>query len=210
MRGREMQHQYQQRRNIGSMGGIGSPQVNNFIATRPLGQDNADTFSSGGAQRDHRASPAPSPYIAQFVRSNYKKTGGPSLNDSLDRLKLDFMQGYNEVMQESDAAYRLDTLTQKKASQARAGGALAQMLQGGASAGMGGAASPAVELQLVKEENEALKKVIEQMKIDMQTIVEKVKTTFTEQQAQAGDRLGDEQKDRQLREAQSKILSKEE
>ena len=50
MRGREMQYQYQQRRNIGSMGGIGSPKVNNFIPTRPLGQDNADTFSSGGAR----------------------------------------------------------------------------------------------------------------------------------------------------------------
>ena len=53
----------------------------------------------------------PSPYLAQFVRSNYKRTGGPSLNDSLDKLKNEFMMGYNDVMQESEAAYRLDTLT---------------------------------------------------------------------------------------------------
>ena len=45
------------------------------------------------------------------MRSNYKKTGGPSLNDSLDKLQHEFMRGYNDVMQESDAAYRLDTLT---------------------------------------------------------------------------------------------------
>ena len=40
--------------------------------------------------------------------------------------------------------------------------------------------SATLELQLVREENEALKKVIEQMKIDMETIVDKVKSTFNE------------------------------
>ena len=65
----------------------------------------------------------PSPYLAQFVRSNYKKTG--SLNDSLDKLKMDFMQGYNEAMAESDAAYRSLLETQKKQ------GPLQQMLQVG-------------------------------------------------------------------------------
>ena len=46
------------------------------------------------------------------MRSNYKKTG--TLNDSLDKLKLDFMQGYNDAMAESDAAYRLDTQKTKQ------------------------------------------------------------------------------------------------
>ena len=79
---------------------------------------------------------APSPYLTQFVRSNYKKTG--TLNDSLDKLKLDFMQGYNDAMAESDAAYRLDTQKTKQrlmqSSQAAGGGrsgALQQMLAGG-------------------------------------------------------------------------------
>ena len=35
------------------------------------------------------------------------------------------------------------------------------------------------ELSLLREENETLKKVIEQMKIDMETIVDKVKETLT-------------------------------
>ena len=49
------------------------------------------------------------------------------------------------------------------------------MLQGVSSAEHGQA-----EAQFIKEENEALKKVIEQMKIDMQTIVEKVKSTVAD------------------------------
>eukprot|EP00353_Schmidingerella_taraikaensis_P010870 CAMPEP_0185576336 /NCGR_PEP_ID=MMETSP0434-20130131/7288_1 /TAXON_ID=626734 ORGANISM="Favella taraikaensis, Strain Fe Narragansett Bay" /NCGR_SAMPLE_ID=MMETSP0434 /ASSEMBLY_ACC=CAM_ASM_000379 /LENGTH=70 /DNA_ID=CAMNT_0028193497 /DNA_START=565 /DNA_END=777 /DNA_ORIENTATION=+ len=70
------------------------------------------------------------------------------------------MNGYNEAMQESDAAYRLD---QKKQSNARGmGGALSQMIQGGAQS-----PCPDLEIQLLKEENEALKRVIEQMKVDM-------------------------------------------
>lgn len=40
------------------------------------------------------------------MKSSHKQTQGKgaSLNDSLDKLKLEFMHGYNEVMQESDAA----------------------------------------------------------------------------------------------------------
>jgi len=68
------------------------------------------------------------------VRSNYKKTGEPSLNDSLDKLKHEFMNGYNEVMMESEAANRLDSITQKRYSRAGGAGALAQMLSGGAQA----------------------------------------------------------------------------
>lgn len=104
MRSREMQYQYQQRRNIAMP--PTSPLNNNFTAAMqaPAGKE---TISSGaGGER-----PGPSPYLNQFVRSNYKKTGGPSLNDSLDKLKHEFMHGYNDVMQESDAAFRLDTLT---------------------------------------------------------------------------------------------------
>ena len=147
---------------------------------------NHQTIMSNGT--DKAAALNPSPYLAQFVRSNYKRTGGPSLNDSLDKLKNEFMVGYNEVMQESDAAYRLDTLTQKKAAASGArhtsAGPLAQMLYGASQAANAGAQhSPSLELQLVKEENETLKKVIEQMKLDMQTIVEKVKSTFNEQNA---------------------------
>ena len=59
---------------------------------------------------------------------------------------------------------------------------MAQMLQGAAAAA--GTPTQNLELQLVREENEALKKVIEQMKIDMETIVEKVKSTFNEQNQQ--------------------------
>ena len=50
------------------------------------------------------------------MRSNYKKSGvggANLLNDSLDKLKLEFIHGYNEVMQESDAAYRLETHKKK-------------------------------------------------------------------------------------------------
>lgn len=55
----------------------------------------------------------PSPYFKEFVRSSLKHTGpgkGASLNDSLDKLKFEFMQGYQEVMQESDAAMRKEAL----------------------------------------------------------------------------------------------------
>ena len=48
--------------------------------------NNQSAYASGGDK-----APNPSPYLAQFVRSNYKKTGGPSLNDSLDKLKMEFM-----------------------------------------------------------------------------------------------------------------------
>ena len=34
---------------------------------------------------------------------------------------------------------------------------------------------------MIKEENNSLKKIIEQMKYDMETIVDKVKSTFNEQ-----------------------------
>ena len=49
---------------------------------------------------------SPSPYLQNFVKSTYKQTKsrGGTLNDSLDKLKLEFMQGYDEVMIESDAA----------------------------------------------------------------------------------------------------------
>ena len=54
--------------------------------------------------------PQPSQYLQSFVKSHYKKTVGQgSLNDSLDKMKLEFMQGYNDVMQESDTAFRLES-----------------------------------------------------------------------------------------------------
>ena len=152
MRGRELQYQYQQRRNISNLVASPAATTNNLMNNQAANQTVLSAGTEGGGK--------PSPYLAQFVRSNYKKTGGPSLNDSLDKLQHEFMKGYNDVMQESDAAYRLDTLTQKSR---KAAGPLAQMLQGGGEA----KASENLELQLVKEENETLKKVIEQMKIDM-------------------------------------------
>ena len=90
-----------------------TPNARRTDANMNLNQTNS---SAGGVKPT-----GPSPYLAQFVRSNYKATGGPSLNDSLDKLKLEFMQGYNDVMAESDAAYRLES---KKQSNARGGGAL--------------------------------------------------------------------------------------
>ena len=104
------------------------PLVNNFTpAARRHGELDArelinQTGSSAGAGPGLVAKPTgPSPYLAQFVRSNYKQTGGPSLNDSLDKLKVEFMQGYDQVMQESDAAYRLDQSRLKSgAAKARA------------------------------------------------------------------------------------------
>ena len=51
-----------------------------------------------------------------------------------------------------------------------------------------------------------LKKVIEQMKYDMQTIVEKVKSTVNEQ---AQDRQQDEQNQKQVRELTAKLAQKE-
>ena len=87
-------------------------------------------------------------------------------------------------MQESDVAFRLDTQKKKSSVAAGRGGALNQMLIGGQQynpqSNSDGFANKNLELQLIKEENEVLKKVIEQMKIDMETIVDKVKSTFTE------------------------------
>ena len=201
MRGREMQYQYQQRRNISNPTAT-APMVNNFTMGNNPAESAHQTILSNRANQIDKQPSQPSPYLNQFVRSNYKKTGGPSLNDSLDRLKLDFMQGYNEVMEESNAAYRLETLTQKKAT---GNGALAQMLQVGA-----GGQNPQVELQLVKEENEALKQVIAQMKVDMQAIVEKVKDTVQEQVKDRTNGVEDPQKDAKIWELNQKLQRKEE
>lgn len=127
------------------------------------------------------------------------------------------MHGYNEAMAESDAAYRLDT--QKKRMSSAAGGrvgALQQMLVGGQShllsgnQANGNGAGSSLELQLTKEENEALKKVIEQMKIDMETIVDKVKSTFNEQLQQQKELNMEAGDPRKVRELESKLASKEE
>ena len=63
------------------------------------------------------------------MKSSHKQTqgNGASLNDSLDKLKLEFMHGYNEVMQESDAAQRLETFKQTL-SAGKKNDALTQML----------------------------------------------------------------------------------
>ena len=73
-------------------------------------------------------------------------------------------------------------------------------------AGAGGTQqNPQLELQLVKEENEALKSVIAQMKVDMQAIVEKVKETVNEKGGQ-----DDPQKDAKIWELNQKLSRKEE
>ena len=84
------------------------------------------TGSSHGAYGGLAQKPTgPSQYLEKFVRSNYKQTGGPSLNDSLDKLKMEFMQGFDQVMQESDTAYRLDQSRMKSnAARGGQGGAL--------------------------------------------------------------------------------------
>ena len=82
---------------------------------------------------------------------------------------------------------------------------MAQMLQGAAAAA--GTPTQTLELQLVREENEALKKVIEQMKIDMETIVEKVKSTFIEQNQQ--NQQQDHHDGQKVRELEGKIRQKE-
>ena len=82
------------------------------------------------------------------------------------------MHGYNEVMAESDTAFKIE-------SHGKAGANLAQMMVN--TAGSKNQRSM-TELAMLKEENQALQKVIEQMKIDMETIVDKVKQTLTEQQ----------------------------
>lgn len=41
----------------------------------------------------------PSPYVQAFMKSTFKHQ---SLNDSLDKLQREFMQGYNDVMMVSD------------------------------------------------------------------------------------------------------------
>ena len=122
---------------------------------------------------------SPSPYLQNFVKSSFKQTngGGGSLNDSLDKLKMEFMHGYNEVMQESDAAQKLETFKQTLSVGKRRSDALTQMLA---------AAAPSqsehqMELRFIKEENEVLKKVIEQMKLDMETIVDNVKEKLAAQ-----------------------------
>ena len=92
------------------------------------------------------------------MKSSHKQTQGKgaSLNDSLDKLKLEFMHGYNEVMQESDAAQRLETFKQTL-SAGKKNDALAQML---AAAGPNKSESQ-MEMKFIREENEVLKKVIE-------------------------------------------------
>ena len=78
------------------------------------------------------------------------------------------------------------------------------MLQGGAQ----GQSNPQLELQLTKEENDALKKVIEQMKIDMETIVDKVTSTLREQNQTPKSDDGHTYR-QQIRELESKVGSKE-
>jgi len=56
------------------------------------------------AEHNHSFSKAnvhvtPSPYVNNFIRSSFKYG---SLNDSLDKMKGEFMMGYNEAMQESE------------------------------------------------------------------------------------------------------------
>ena len=75
------------------------------------------------------------------------------------------------------------------------------MLQGGAQS-----PCPDLEIQLLKEENETLKNVIEQMKIDMQTIVEKVKTTFNDLNEAKSE---DVRKNANIRELESKLGAKD-
>ena len=114
------------------------------------------------------------------MKSSHKQTNGHggSLNDSLDKLKLEFMQGYNDVMQESDAAQRLETFKQSISASKNNKDALTQML---AAAGPN-RSEQQMELKFIKEENEVLKKVIEQMKLDMETIVDNVKEKFVAQE----------------------------
>ena len=75
------------------------------------------------------------------------------------------------------------------------------MLQGGAQS-----PCPDLEIQLLKEENETLKNVIEQMKIDMQTIVEKVKSTFNDLNEAKSE---DVRKNANIRELESKLGAKD-
>ena len=66
--------------------------------------------------------------------------------------------------------------------------------------------SPELEIQLLKEENETLKRVIEQMKVDMQTIVEKVKSTFNDLNQAKSD---DVRNNATIRELENKLAAKE-
>lgn len=95
------------------------------------------------------------------MKSTFKQG---SLNDSLDKLKQDFMVGYNDAMQESVLG---------------AGKSGSKGFQGFGT--KSGAKKMAAELNIaptfytLNEENDALKRLVEQMKIDMETIVDKVK-----------------------------------
>ena len=65
---------------------------------------------------------------------------------------------------------------------------------------------PELEIQLLKEENETLKRVIEQMKVDMQTIVEKVKSTFNDLNQAKSDHV---RNNATIRELENKLAAKD-
>ena len=98
----------------------------------------------------------PSPYIQAFVKSNFKGSNDfKGLNDSLDKMQREFFQGYNEVMQESDnrmAGFK--SISRKTPN-----------LQ---------------DAQSLKEENEQLLRIVDQMKVDMEAMVNKVRSEFNQ------------------------------
>ena len=102
MKSKELMYQ-QQQLNKKPAGAI----LANLSFASRMNKDITETPKMAGTQQQL----SPSPYLQNFVKSSYKQTNGAggSLNDSLDKLKLEFMHGYNDVMQESDTAQRLET-----------------------------------------------------------------------------------------------------